>query len=1034
MPRVLFLAAGLLIAPAGPARAEWQHFGMADGLPANGVVSILEDRTGDFWFGGEAGVTRYDGSAWRTFTTADGLASNVIMRMLQDRAGRIWFGGHPGLSRLDGGTWSTLTSSDGLASAWINAMLEDRAGRIWLATPRGACRWDGEVWRSFTVADGLINDGVTSISEDPSGALWFGTSAGLSHFDGTTWRNFTTADGLPGDYVFAVLADRSGILWVATEAGGVGRYDGARWSHLTVADGLVDDHVHSIFQDRAGNLWFETIQGASRYDGRHWRSFRRSDGLADDQVGGMMQDRAGNLWFGGRYGVTRFDGSGWSGYGRSDGIAADVVMAVVEDRAERLWFATWGGGVSRLDSGVWRTFTSADGLADNYVNAAIEDRAGNLWFGTDVGASRFDGSAWTTYLESLAVPGNPPLAITVNDIAGDVTGNLWFGTSAGAYRYDGASWRRFTVNDGLAGSNVRYVFCDRTGNPWCSTLPGLSRFDGTAWRTFTMADGLPDSMLLRPSEDTDGNLWFGGRFGVSRFDGTTWRLYTTADGLSGNAVTSVLHDRAGNLWFGGLSGVTRYDGRLWGHYSVADGLANDVIVRMTEDRSGAIWFATALGASRLEPDSVPPRAVVVAPPPALSPSTSQTITFDTAFRESKGIQYSWSLDGSPWSSWSPTSFQNQGGLADGIHVFRVRARDQIGNVQPEATVCEFEVDATPPAPILSAPSFGDVVRGTVAIRGTTTDSRFRNCRVESRAPGPGDWNVLAESSVPSSENVLALWATDSIADGEYELRLSVTDSLGLTGAVLVRVIVDNHEPWADVTAPAMIGAASGGHLYTANAELHLYFPPHAFTRDARVSLTALTAEAVPDSLDGGGRLLPGYEIGWSGGELTKPATLELSYAVAAQVPGTPLLYASGADSAWRRLGGTVDAAARRLSAPLRAPGRYALFARAGVASGVGGISIVALTPRVFSPGGGFADQQVAISFALGRPGAVTVRIHSRAGRLVREVVSGESMSAGVNLVRWDGADRQGRTVAEGLYLVSIEALGEKQTRTVAVVR
>jgi hypothetical protein len=232
-----------------------------------------------------------------------------------------------------------------------------------------------------------------------------------------------------------------------------------------------------------------------------------------------------------------------------------------------------------------------------------------------------------------------------------------------------------------------------------------------------------------------------------------------------------------------------------------------------------------------------------------------------------------------------------------------------------------------------------------------------------------------------------------------------------------------------------VSAATGGHLYTTNGELHLYFPPHAFTRDALVGIVALPDSAVPDSLGSGRRkLLPGYELSWTAGELAKPATLEWSYAGAATEPGTPVLYALGADSSWQRLGGTVDAGARRISAPLTAAGRYALFAETGAVRGTGGLAIVALTPRVFSPQGGFASRQAAISFTLGRPGAVTARVYSRAGRLVREVADGLSLGAGANVVYWDGRDHEGKVVEDGIYLVSIEALGEKQVRTLAVVR
>jgi flagellar hook assembly protein FlgD len=65
---------------------------------------------------------------------------------------------------------------------------------------------------------------------------------------------------------------------------------------------------------------------------------------------------------------------------------------------------------------------------------------------------------------------------------------------------------------------------------------------------------------------------------------------------------------------------------------------------------------------------------------------------------------------------------------------------------------------------------------------------------------------------------------------------------------------------------------------------------------------------------------------------------------------------------------------------------------------------------------------------------VTVRVFSRSGRLIREVATGLSLNAGENLIRWDGTDRNGGYVVDGMYLVTVEALGHTETKTLAVVK
>jgi hypothetical protein len=328
----------------------------------------------------------------------------------------------------------------------------------------------------------------------------------------------------------------------------------------------------------------------------------------------------------------------------------------------------------------------------------------------------------------------------------------------------------------------------------------------------------------------------------------------------------------------------------------------------------------------------------------------------------------------------------------------------------------------------------------VEIVGTAADSRFAGYRIDVRPGGAATWDsppavMLGQSATAVYEDVLTTWDTSGWPEGEYDLRLAVSDTLGLVGVTLIRVIVDNEFPFVDQTVPARIAAAQGGDVYTTNGELHLFFPPNAFDRDAIVTAAPLSGVATPDSLPGGAVLVtPGFELGWSGGSLQKTSTVDLSFAGCSWPAGATLaLYAAGADSAWRRVGGTVDPASSRIRATLEHPGRLALFSEVTPVSGGAVLSPLSLAPRVFSPRGRFSSDRIAVGFSLGRAAPVTVKVYNRAGRLVREVTASQMFGAGANLVYWDGHDRDGRAAPEGMYLVTVEALGETRTKTLAVV-
>ena len=1001
----LVLASGMLavVICAGSARAEWQTFGTGDGLVDDTVMAIVEDSSENLWFGTNGGVSRYDGVSWMTYTTADGLASDWVDAITEDRSGNLWFATSDGVSRYDGVSWTTYTTADGLAGDSVLAILEDSSGGMWFGTEgHGVSRYDGASWTTYTTDDGLADNSVLTILEDSAGNMWFGTHGGLSQYDGVSWTTYTTDDGLPGDVSRAIIEDSTGDLWYASFwfPGGVSRYSGMSWTTYTTDDGLVSDHVVSLLEDSSGNLWFGTWGGLSRYDGVSWTTYTMADGLTHNEVFAIQEDSSGDLWFG-----------------------------------------THGGGVSCYDGVSWTTYTSDDGLASNWVDAIIEDSLGKLWFATPDGVSRYDSMSWTTYTTADGLAGN-----RVRTIAKDSSGDLWFGTwHLGVSRYDGVSWTTYTTDDGLAGNGVVAIMEDSSGDLWFGTWDGVSCYDGVSWTTYTTDDGLAGDYVTAIVEDSSGNLWFGTwGGGVSCYDGADWTTYTTEDGLADNVVYAIIVDSVGDLWFGTEdSGVSRYSGAIWTTYTTSNwvnGLAADAVYAIIEDGSGDLWFGFgewACGVSAHGPDRAAPQTAISGEPPQLTASRTQTIVFAAAFGESWGIRFSHSFDGAPWSEWMSMGFWMGSGLSDGDHVFEVRARDEVGNVDSTQAIAAFEVDATPPAPVIASPVFGEAVRDSISIQGTASDSRFEEYRVDVRSIGSASWGLLASSFSPVSEGTLGGWNTTLAPDGDYELRLSVSDTLGLTGTYGVRVEVDNELPWAWETSPVAVSASTGGDVYTTNREVHVYFPPRALARDALVSVVQTDESSVPDTLACGAELVfAGYDISWEGAELTKQATLgmTLGRAAGARDPdGVFALYVLEDGQDWQRLGGTVASDGSVISAAIDDEGVYAVYTDSGAGTG-GGLSALSFTPRVFSPSGAFADDEVAIGFTLGRAGPVTVKVYNRAGRLVDELVSRFQMNAGANIVRWDGRDGDGAQVPDGLYLVTVEALGETQVQTLAVVR
>ena len=92
----------------------------------------------------------------------------------------------------------------------------------------------------------------------------------------------------------------------------------------------------------------------------------------------------------------------------------------------------------------------------------------------------------------------------------------------------------------------------------------------------------------------------------------------------------------------------------------------------------------------------------------------------------------------------------------------------------------------------------------------------------------------------------------------------------------------------------------------------------------------------------------------------------------------------------------------------------------------GGLGLGPAVPNPFT-------RDLDLSFSLERAGLVRLRVLDATGRRVRTLVDG-SFPAGTHPARWDGSDASGRELPNGVYLMVLEAHGERVSRKVAHVR
>ncbi|CAM2065639.1 Response regulator [Sulfidibacter corallicola] len=193
-----------------------------------------------------------------------------------------------------------------------------------------------------------------------------------------------------------------------------------------------------------------------------------------------------------------------------------------------------------------------------------------------------------------------------------VASMIWLGLVIGVWAEDATQLRfsHYTLDDGLGGSRVFDIFCDRRGFVWIATDDGLHRFDGQEFIVFRAAVGDPDAIgashVRKLGEEPSGDLWIATRgAGLNRMDHRTGKCRTyrhdpdLANSISHDDLYDLHVSPSGSVWVGSVNGgLDRFDPHTetFEHIDLA-GLRGDrsdpvSVLSVHEDRAGILWIGT----------------------------------------------------------------------------------------------------------------------------------------------------------------------------------------------------------------------------------------------------------------------------------------------------------------------------------------------------------------------------------------------------------------------------------------------------------
>jgi len=148
--------------------------------------------------------------------------------------------------------------------------------------------------------------------------------------------------------------------------------------------------------------------------------------------------------------------------------------------------------------------------------------------------------------------------------------------------------------------------------------------------------------------------------------------------------------------------------------------------------------------------------------------------------------------------------EGQDSLVDGVYVLSLLAMDQVG-LTGEVRV-EIEIDTTAPIVSLASLGNGDFVSGPFAVVGSLFDDHLQSSALEfaSGTCAEADSWTTIRSDIPLVENGSLFDWQQLPADGNYCLRLTATDSLGLTNSVQTDLAIDSLPPESPVLSGEVI--------------------------------------------------------------------------------------------------------------------------------------------------------------------------------------------------------------------------------------
>ncbi len=629
-----------------PQSANFQKYGVNEGLSSNTVFSTLEDKDGYIWISTEEGVDRFDGINFKNYRLPNLFeyrnGNNVIHFIKIDNNNQIWVVTQSGLlyrynSNID--EFDLFYLLKDYTDYIVQSFYIDHKNELWFGMLEGVIKLNPQTKKLQKILTGEYK--TSAITQDSNNRYYLATDKGIKVLDSSEVLLYDLLDvtqskntGLKGSVINSFLIDEANnLLWMGSNKLGLCGFN------------LVNfDFIKPKGFPKLKGIYIKSIE-----------KFSKNEIILGIDGEGIL------IWDVSTESLTQritddYDASG--GY-----LNTKSIQHIFRNKTGVFFISTWRGGLNVYNpemakfQSIRHVQGSENSLANNVVLSLFNVEPGVIGFGTDKGISIWDiqKNDWQ-HLDIFAR--NEKHISNSRSISVDIDGQIWatsYTDSLVVFKKN-KNGRYISTKDfsnEMVKQDFNKVYAGNDGLIWLSgdekELIGKYKIKTDAIQYFplvsaqvqTMLDFSPKRLIIGTSEglklfnkeqdlfesidfidssllssvmisslaiDSNKQLWVGtrykGLFLVNFFKKTLTKL-TTEDGLNSNRIFSLVASED-DVWISSANGISKIDNKLnVSHFSESDGLISiDFNYNVALLNSSNLYFGTNEGVIIFNPENV----------------------------------------------------------------------------------------------------------------------------------------------------------------------------------------------------------------------------------------------------------------------------------------------------------------------------------------------------------------------------------------------------------------------------------------------